>query len=273
MFLTRLFSFVSATALLSSAALAHEFWIEPPKFQVQKESPFVAELKNGQKFEGVSQPYFENRTTRLDVSLGKDTTEIIGRMGDRPAIQLPAPAKDGLMIITHEAAPSIVTYREWEKFVNFIQHKDFQQAQATHENRGWAKENFRESYTRHSKSLIAVGHGEGDDRAMGLETEFIALDNPYRDGFDGVFDVSLQYLGTPRRDAQIEIYAKDAAGLVSVSIQRTDAKGIAAIPVKTGHSYLLDAVVLRKAANATTAEAGPIWETLWASMTFAVPDK
>jgi hypothetical protein len=64
---------------------------------------------------------------------------------------------------------------------------------------------------------------------------------------------------------------RDADDAVSVTITRTDEKGHAAIPVSAGMEYLLDAVVLREVAGATTVADGPVWETLWASLTFAVP--
>jgi len=203
--------------------------------------------------------------------MGDDVAAIAGRMGDRPAIQLPPPLRDGLMILAHEAAPSTLSYREWAKFIKFVEHKDFKDAVPTHEARGWAKENFKETYTRHSKSLIAVGHGEGADRALGLETEFVALENPYLPEFDGTMDVALTYNGVPRPDAQIEVYARSADDTVTVTITRTDDQGHAAIPLEAGFEYLIDAVVLRPVTGATTVEDGPVWETLWASMTFAVP--
>lgn len=262
---------ICATLIYAPMAFAHEFWIEPTEYQVEKDAPFVADLRNGQLFAGTAQSFFEDRNTRLDVTMGMRTTPITGRMGDRPALQLPPPAQNGLMILAHEAAPSIITYKEWAKFVKFVEHKDFQDAQATHTARGWTKENFKETYTRHSKSLVAVGDGAGSDRELGLVTEFVALDNPYAADFDGTLDVSLLYNGAPRGDAQIEVYARDASDIVNVTITRTDDQGHAAIPVIAGMEYMLDAVVLRPVAGASTAEAGPVWETLWASMTFGVP--
>ena len=203
--------------------------------------------------------------------MGDETAPITGRMGDRPAIQLPAPMQDGLMILAHEAAPSTLTYTEWPKFMKFVEHKDFTQAETIHADRGWAKEGFKEVYTRHSKSLVAVGGGEGSDRELGLVTEFVALENPYAADFDGTIDVALLYNGAPRADAQIEVYERDAQDAVTVTITRTDEAGRAAIPLVAGMEYMLDAVVLRPVEGATDVEAGPVWETLWASMTFAVP--
>ena len=238
---------------------------------MKNDQPFVADLRNGQLFEGTRQSFFADRNTRFEVIMGTRRAPIDGRMGDRPAIQLPAPGVDGLMILAHEAAPSTLSYKDWEKFMKFVAHKDFAQAEAMHTARGWEKENFKEVYTRHSKSLVAVGDGAGSDRALGLATEFVALENPYAPDFDGTLDISLLYLGAPRADAQIEVYARDAQNVVTVSILRTDAQGRAAVPVMPGMAYLLDAVVLRPVADATTVAAGPVWETLWASLTFAVP--
>lgn len=250
---------------------AHEFWIEPVEFQVENDDPVVANLRNGQLFEGTAQSYSERSNTRLDVVMGNDISPVSGRLGDRPAIQLPPTTRDGLLVLAHEATSSSLTYKEWPKFLKFVDHKDFKEAVTTHEARGWEKEGFKEVYTRHSKSLVAVGGGEGADRALGLATEFVALDNPYLPDFDGTLDIELLYNDAPRADAQIEVYERSAEDTVTVTITRTNAQGRAAIPVQSGMEYLLDAVVLRPVAGATTVAEGPVWETFWASMTFAVP--
>lgn len=155
--------------------------------------------------------------------------------------------------------------------MKFVAHKDFKDAVKIHEARGWPQENFHETYTRHSKSLIAVGHGEGADRAFGLATEFVALDNPYLDGFGGTLEIALLFNGMPRADAQIEVYERNGEGDVTVTIQRTDAAGHAIIETKAGYEYLLDAVVLRPASDGDIPQGEPVWETLWAALTFAVP--
>ncbi|WP_299416921.1 DUF4198 domain-containing protein [uncultured Sulfitobacter sp.] len=265
------FIILFATLALAPRASAHEFWIEPTEFQVQKDKPVVADLKNGQLFKGTRQSFFADRNTYFNAMIGDRTIAVTGRMGDRPAIQLDAPDMDGLMIIAHEAAPSSLSYNEWAKFMKFVAHKDFKQAVTIHEARGWPKEGFRETYTRHSKSLVAVGSGEGSDRALGLATEFVALDNPYSPELNGTLDVALFYQGAPRADAQIEIYERDSEKTVEVTIQRTDAQGRATITVKPGFDYMVDAVVLRPTSDGPIPEGDPVWETLWASLTFSVP--
>lgn len=260
------------TILTVWPATAHEFWIEPEQYQVERDDPLVATLRNGQNFKGVSLSYFENKFTRFEIHNDVQVVQVEGRMGDAPALQTQA-AFEGLNIVVHETTPSTLKYSEWEKFLNFVEHKDFREAVASHEEMGWPKEGFRESYTRHAKALIAVGDGAGSDKAMGLQTEFVALTNPYSPDFDGMMRVQLNGESNARADAQVEVFAKAPDGTVDVSLHRTDSKGQAAIAVQPGYEYLFDAVILRPSAQAGSSETAPVWETLWAALTFYVPDR
>lgn len=245
---------------------AHEFWIEPEKFQVETDTPIVATLRNGQNFSGTALAYFENRFTRFEMVQGDVVISVTGRTGDSPALQMPN-AADGLLIILHETVDSTLKYKTWEKFAKFAAHKDFEGIEARHIALGFARENFRESYSRHAKALLAVGGGAGDDRVFGLKTEFVALSNPYGADFDGQMRVQLFYDGAPRADTQIEVFRRHAKN-VTISFARTDAQGVAAIPVAAGDEYLFDAVVLEPYAGDKDA----VWQTYWAALTFSVPN-
>jgi cobalt/nickel transport protein len=260
---------VIGTALPLSASFAHEFWIEPERYQVAPGDPIIARFRNGEKFEGVDLPYLDRQSVRLEMVRGQDVATFTPRNGDRPVIDQPN-LGPGLTVLAHETAPRTLTYRDWESFAAFAAHKDFPDIAARQDARGLPREDFKERYTRHAKALVAVGDGAGSDRALGLETEFVALDNPYAAGFDGVMEVALRYQGEPRPDAQVEVFDAAPDGSVTVTLTRTDAEGRAAVPVMPGHRYLFDAVVLRPV---EPAEAGdPVWETVWAALTFAVPD-
>ncbi len=252
--------------LYAHPAIAHEFWIEPPEFQVQSGAPLVADLRNGTQFSGRALAYLEKRTARFDLVSGARTIAVTGRMGDIPALQAEAPG-EGLLVIIHQTMPSTLTYKKWEKFRAFSEHKDFPDTLARHAARGLPQSNFTEVYTRYAKALIGVGNSIGADMPSGMETEFVALSNPYTDDPRAGFHVELLYQGAPRADAQIEVFDRAPDGVVMITLRRTDANGRAVIPVQPGHTYLLDAVVIRDA-----PEGGkPVWETLWAALTFAVP--
>lgn len=254
---------------LTTAAFAHEFWIEPEKFQVETGENIAIDLRNGQNFVGTALAYFENRFTRFEVAQGEQVTSVEGRTGDRPAMQLQA-HQDGLVVILHETASSKVRYKEWPKFLKFAAHKDFKDIEARHDAAGFSRENFRENYTRHVKALIGVGAGAGSDRAFGLKTEFVALTNPYAAGFDGQMRVHVLLDGKPRADTQIEVFHRLPDDTVDITLERTDAQGIATISVDAGDTYLFDAVVLEPFTGEGPEDV--VWQTYWAALTFAVPD-
>lgn len=253
-------------------ALSHELWLEPEQYQVDNGATVAVNIKNGEEFAGNTLSFFDRSTTRFDLGINGEVRKIDARAGDRPALTLEDAPRDALVAVLHETTPSNITYKEWAKFAKFAAHKDFPDAEADHTAAGWPRDGFRERYTRHVKALVAVGDGSGADAAYGLETEFTALSNPYAEGFDGVMRVALTYQGAPRADAQVEVFDRAPDDSVTVSLHRTDADGIAAIPVTAGHAYLFDAVVLRPAPDTGETEKTPVWETLWAALTFRVPD-
>ncbi len=297
--------------------MSHEFWIEPEKYQVNSDSTLRAGLRNGQMFKGARLPYFDNRIRRFETIQGAtiqgaaiqgaaiqgaaiqgaaiqgaaiqgaaiqgaaiqggQPTPYVGRMGDMPALVLEG-LQPGLLIALHETTPDLINYKTWEKFASFAANQGFGDIQAKHSQRGLPDSGFVERYSRHAKLLVAVDHGKGADRAFGLETEFVALKNPYTLNTtpESVpasvpvtvpVPVQLFYQGAPRALAQVEIFERAADGTVQSSLAKTDASGLVQVPVRAQHSYLLNAVVLR----AVEGDAKVVWETLWASMVFAVP--
>jgi Domain of unknown function (DUF4198) len=256
--------------ILAGPAAAHEYWIEPTDYAVAQDSIVAAALFNGQNFAGTEFPFLPKAFARFDLALGDRIQPVAGRLGDRPALQM-APLGDGLHVAIFETPGDKVEYTDFAKFTGFVEHKGFPGALQAHAARGLPETGFSEFYSRHSKALIAVGSGSGADRAFGLETEIVALANPYTDALGGLMPVRVLYQGAPRADAQIELFAKAPDGTVLVTLHRTDADGVAQLPVVAGHSYLVDAVVLREPAPALAAERGVVWETLWAALTFAVP--
>ncbi|WP_339822097.1 DUF4198 domain-containing protein [Sulfitobacter dubius] len=265
-----IFSILSAKPIF-----AHEYWLSPLNYQVESGENIAAHFRNGEEFVGSTFPYLPNRLTRFELLVEGQPYDLSPRAGDNPALQLPAPDRDALVVAVAETTPSRVTYTEWEKFLSFAEHKDFPQAEADHIANGWSQDKIIESYTRHVKTLIATGSGNGQDAATGMTTEFVALTNPYEVDFDNHMKVALLYRDAPRANAQIEVFDRAPDDSVTISMHRTDENGKAVIPVTPDHEYLFDAVVLRPAENAKTGEGydldQPAWETLWAALTFAVP--
>ena len=257
-------------ACLGHPAKSHEFWIEPSRYQINQGEKVVADLRVGQAFEGSAQSFLPPRFTRFEFEIGRKIFDMPGIIGDRPAISL-EPAGEGLLVVVHETTNQKITWSEWEKFENFLLHKDAAWVIAEHDALGYSREKPSEAYSRHAKSLIGVGAAQGADQAFGLLTEFVALENPYTDDIGAEMEIMLLYEGKPRGSAQIEIFERGSDGSVEIFTLATDANGYASIPVKSGHEYMLDAVVLRKAPEVLAKERNVQWQSLWANLTFFVP--
>ena len=255
--------------VLATPVTAHELWIEPLNWQPAAEGRLEAQLVNGQLFDGITLPLIRTFYSRFEVVAGDAAVPVDGRMGSIPAIVQDG-LGDGLHVVVYQSEASTVTYQEYAKFLKFAEHKDFGDIAAQHKARGLPEVGFKEVYWRYSKALVGVGSGAGADKREGLETEIVALDNPYA-GALADMRVQVFYGDAVRANAQVEVFEKAADGTVVVTLQRTDAEGVAVLPVRSGYEYMADAVVMRVPSAALASETGAVWETLWANLTFAVP--
>lgn len=255
-------------ACSATASKSHEFWIDPVAYQVAVGDPVVADLRVGQEFEGSAYSYIPNSFRRFDFALDGEVAPVPGTVGDRPAMNLPT-EDEGLLVAIHVTQDQRLTWSTWEKFANFLTHKDVAWGLAEHDARGISREKVRERYSRYAKSLIALGHGKGSDIEAGLLTEIVALENPYTDDMTDGIDIVAKFENAVLKDTQIEVFEKAPDGAVTIFTNRTDAEGRATIPVKPGYQYMLDAVVLR--ALDVVEDTDPAWESLWANLTFEVP--
>ena len=267
----RMFALVTALAFVTSAqnSAAHELWIEPLDYQVQQGGQLQALIKNGENFDGTTLPYIDRRFRHFIVQAEGRSVRVPGRNGDNPTLNMTA-NREGLNVVAYQSTPATISYATWEKFQKFVDHKDFGDVRPDHDARGLPETGFTESYVRFSKSLIGVGTGAGSDTRIGLETEIVALTNPYTDDLSGGVKVQLFYGQDVRANEQIEVFAKGPDETVEITLVRTDDQGIATIPVVSGTAYQLDAVVLKPAEGQAAAD-GAVYETLWANLTFQAP--
>lgn len=232
--------------------------------------PVVAQLLGGQEFSGSGFSFVPQRFERFDLVQGNQVVAVQGRVGDRPAMNMAMP-NDGLWVIVHETKDTILTYKDWETFQGFVEHKDLGDTLERHAARGLPDSGFKESYRRFVKALVAVGQGAGADAPVGMVTEIVALANPYTDDLGAGFPVQVLFQGKPRRSVQLEVFERSPDGQVSTTTQKTNGDGQTVVAVKPGHEYLLDAVVMLPQ-QSFDATKQPVWRSLWAALTFAVPE-
>ncbi len=251
-------------------ARAHELWIEPEDFRLKASDNIVGNIMNGQDFEGIQLIYLPRNFERFVIISANQTVDVDSRIGDRPAIDQAAPGP-GLNIVAYESTPTTITYEKFEKFEAFAMNHGVHDIRERHFGFGLPSGKFKEVYTRYSKALVSVRNAQGGDRRLGLEAELVALENPYLLERGADLPVRLFFGDGPLAHAQIELYAKSSSGKVMATIHQTDANGIAMLPATRGHIYMANAVIFRQP-HERHRDPDAAWETLWANLTFAVPN-
>jgi hypothetical protein len=248
---------------------AHEFWISPDVYSVAPGEPMTAQFRVGQAFKGVTLSYSPNTTERFEAGPVGGLAAVTARLGDRPALNVPA-AAEGLNLVVVETADSVLTYDDWAKFTDFDAFHDLGNAADAHLARGLPQTGFVETYRRYAKALIAVGDGAGADARLGLDVEIVLETNPYTEMPGTPMQARLYQDGVPRRDGQLEQFTRSADGTVARAVLRSDAEGLVELPSEPGSEVMLNFTTLTPL-DGDAAAREPVWHSRWASLTYAVP--
>ena len=261
-----------AVSLFSTAVKAHEVWLEPDAWQMPIGSAITAQLFNGQELKGQKLSWQPRAIKRAEKWEGDSGSALEGRLGDIPAIATSADA-EGLLTLLYQSAHNTLTYDSYEKFTLFLDEKGFTRLTREHENRNLPKERIREAYSRHAKALVAVGSGQGVDAPRGMEIELVALDNPYTANLAEPLRFQIIYQNAVLPENRVTLFDRASDGTVVISTQQSDAQGTVAFNLTPGHTYLVDTVMIRATSRDLLVQTqGAVWESLWASMTFQIPN-
>ncbi len=253
-------------ALTAAPSAAHEFWIAPQRGAVGPGETVTADFMVGRMLEGVRLPYLTPNIALNSVDGPGGRARLSGLEGDMPAI-VHAPEGEGLHVYAHQTRPLTVAFDDWDAFVRYLAEEGLPEIADAHRARGLPAAGFRERYIRCAKALVQVGaaRAEDADRPVGLPLELTLEGNPYA-GPDAVI-VRLTRNGAPVAGRRITLFLRN--GETRRLLLETDEAGRAVAPLSTPGFYLLNAVDLQPIAP-DTAAPDLVWESHWASLTFAL---
>lgn len=254
--------------IMAQAASAHEFWLEPLAFEVAPETNIKVHIKVGQMMDGDTYAYYPSNFERFDMTVGDETKPLTGRFAQSPAVEQLAELK-GLHVLTYQSKPSTLRYEKRETFESFLKNEGIEWVLKAHERRGLPELDFTELYTRYAKSLVKVGDGAGQDRAMGLLIEWVVETNPYTTQDLEAVTAQLLYLDKPFANSHVVVFTK-LGGEVTRQILTTDEEGRVSIPVGKGGVFLVNAVHMIEPTDEQTGDTKAEWMSLWASTTYEV---
>jgi len=255
----------SALGLLLSAAAsqAHDFWLDPGSF-TPAQSPVTISLRVGDTFPGEPFPRDPTHLERFVVAGPRGVATVGGRPGWDPAGYAPLTGA-GVHVVGYLSTRQRIV-AAGTVFDGYVTKEALGDVIVTRAAVKAPEAPVRELFTRCAKSLVSFGdpRAGGGDVALGLPLELVAETNPYTAAPGQTIVVRLLHRGEPLAGATVS--ARNPARPDMRLVQRTDSDGRAAFRLPQGGFWLVRAIHMLPSSR----DSGADWESLWASLTFAV---
>lgn len=239
--------------LAVSSVHAHDFWIEPSSFTPAAGDVVAVRLRVGEHLEGEPVPRRTGRIERFFARSAAGEHDVPGQPNRDPAGVLTVRG-EGTTIVAYRSLPTR-TELEAAKFESYLREEGLERVIDERKKRGESAKAGSEVYSRAAKTLVQAGGGAVKDEALGLRLELVRTGDTFRVLFEG----------KPLQQALVvAIRRGDAANPTRA---RTDANGMVAFPPMRRGEWLVKTVHMVRADPSVDAD----WESIWASVTFAVP--
>lgn len=252
---------VSSIAAISTAAFAHDFWIEPSVYKVQPGTALKLRLRVGQDFKGDPLPRNNSLIEKFVLFGPNGERAAIGQDGGDPAGFAKAEVA-GLHTAIYFSRFSTVEL-EGAKFESYLKDEGLASISLWRAKHGKSTEPARDRFLRCAKTLIRVGDGTdaGFDHVFGMPLELVAESNPF--STRGPLPVKLLWHGKGLPDALIVAFSQ--ANPTQKIRLRTDKAGRVRLPLAGDGVWLIKSVHMQAAGN---GEPTADWESYWASLAF-----
>ncbi len=265
-------SLLALAALLvgSGVLAAHDMFLRPATHFAVPNSTVLVRLLNGTFSRS------ENSITRdrlLDVAIVSPggrvalDTALWGVAGDTSTFALRTGAS-GTYVLGASTRPRVLGLSANE-FNTYLADDGVPDELAARRRDGTLGTPSRERYHKHVKSLVPVGDrpDSGHATVLGYPAEIVPLQNPYTRSVGDVLEVQLLVEGKPLSGQFVQFGGRTPAeGRVPQRDTRSDARGVARIPLDRRGSYFVKFIEMRR----LTGDAEANYESRWATLTFAV---
>lgn len=250
---------------LAAEAPAHDFWVQPERYIAAPGETVGLRLFIGDAFAGLPFLRDPKHLAEFFVVGPRGRSAVSGRP-NRLEVGEIGPLDAGAWVVAYRSNFTLSTMKA-ERFDDYLRKEGFEEARRVRAARGDSAAPGREAYARATKAIVeAGGDSAGYDAALGLPLEFVPERAPAGMRPGEVFTVRLLLAGDALADAPVTAFAAAAPDLPIRA--RTDSAGRAELILRHAGAWLVRAVHMAPAAPGRGAD----WESLWASLTFSVPD-
>jgi len=251
--------------LAATTARAHEFWIEPSRYEPAPGELVRLRLLVGQDLEGEGVPRNDVWIERFDAVLAGAAAHVAGLDGGDPA-GLIRPDRSGAVVVAYGSLPSYIEI-DPAKFEAYLTLEGLDGPREVRAKAGATLRPGRERFSRCAKALLAVGgrSDRGTTVPVGLPLEIVPESDP-RAAAAGA-ELSFRVLDRGRPLSRVLVKARDRAGAKEPMTARTDEAGRVTFRLPRSGAWMINAVHMVPVRDDPRAD----WESFWASLTFDLP--
>ncbi|MDO7848036.1 DUF4198 domain-containing protein [Hymenobacter sp. M29] len=272
---------VVSIASITTAALAHEFWLEAPRFRLSPGATVNVHTFIGADFKGEPWTTKATKVLRL-VRYGPtpaDSTNLTPQNAtDTDTFRTSFTfAQPGTHVVLMRSTNSFIELPAAE-FTAYLREEGLDYALKLRQENDEMTKPGRETYRRCAKALVQVGEAAATAPATdsacrqiyGLPLELVPEQNPYRVTLDKSLTVRVLRNGKPAFGAAVQVWQRQPGGLPTTHFtMRANQNGRILLRLSGPGPYLLAAVDMTAAPARLRDRAD--WQSTWASLTFAGP--
>lgn len=254
----------SLVAIVASVASAHETWLIPTTFSAKVDEELRFDVSSGMAFPRLESPIRAERVDGARFRIGTDAAAVTSLKTLKTSLELRHAFKSaGVATVWLDLKPKEIALTDPQ----VAEYLD--EIGATEELRTtWAARKgrlpWKETYTKHAKSFVAVGD-INDDRSWATGTgsplELVPMSSPFEAKAGGELTIELQAGGKPVPGLPVGLLVEGSKQRV---FRTTNADGRARFPIARAGRALLFAVRLVPSAD------GSSWNSDFCTMTFAI---
>lgn len=256
--------------LFPASLFAHDTWLVPKQFAVEKQSKVSLDMSSGMAFPAPLSAIKAKRIDKALYRLAGHQFELKNKTQTAKSLRFNAqPTESGIAAFWAELKPNTIDLSD-EKVPKYLQEIGADKSILAEWTQKKAPKRWRETYTKHAKTFIKVGNNTATETTawsepVGLLLEIVPETDPTTLKVGDELSVRVLKQGQPMKNFPI--------GLVHESnhegqIANTDEQGKAKFHLEKSGRYLLRGTELRKASQADID-----WESSFTTLSLQVGTK
>lgn len=260
-----------AIFLAAGGLAAHDLYLMPAQFHVEKGQRITVALHNGDAFpeSEATAPIERLRDALLRSKNAQPTVTGFHDDGKRTLGTVVIPG-NGELLLSVRTEPNFIGLSPAD-FTKYLQEEGLAEVISWREAHGESSKPGRERYSKYAKAILLADRPNGEyERTAGFPIEILLERDPYLLEPGDTLPVRVIFRGEAAAGLQLEVswVAADGAKKTEI-VGRTNREGHVAFKLASAGRYRLHVLKMERCSEPAAAD----WESFWASLTFEIPSQ